>query len=77
MLSTIAKCMRAGLAGLLLAGLAGCVVYDSLPYPNIRNIQKLDDKALTPEQQSKAIEEMAAEQQQHQKTIVKEVDKKS
>ncbi|GBF26374.1 hypothetical protein MnTg02_01412 [bacterium MnTg02] len=77
MLPTIAKIVRVALAGLLLAGLAGCVVYDSLPYPTIRNIQKLDGEALTPEQQNKAIEEMTAEQQQHQKSFVKEVDKKS
>lgn len=77
MLAKLIKAAKIGLAGLFMSGLAACAVYDSLPYPTIRNIEKLGDEALSPDERDKAIQEMTAEQERHQGIITKKTLKKN
>ncbi|MGI9388052.1 MAG: hypothetical protein ACR2OX_11530 [Methyloligellaceae bacterium] len=64
------KAVQCLVAGLFILGLSGCAVYESLPYPNISNIQGLDNKALSADERDKTIQEMTVEQEQHQDTII-------
>lgn len=53
---------------------AGCAV-ESIPYPRLATAKKLKDKILSSEEQGEAIRDLTAEQQQHQTTAIREIEK--
>ncbi len=54
--------------------LAGCVV-DALPYPKLSGVKKLTNRILSRGEQEEAIRDLTAEQKQHQKNAIREIEK--
>jgi uncharacterized membrane protein len=75
MLPRIVRGVKLALAGLFMTGLAGCAIYDSIPYPKIGSIKKIDGQAMSPAERDKTIHDMEAEQQQRQNIVEKPLKK--
>ena len=54
--------------------LAGCAV-EAIPYPRLSTIKKLKNKILTRDEQDEVMQGLAADQEQHQKSAISEIEK--
>jgi len=57
------------------AALASCAV-EAIPYPKLSTIKKLKTKILSREEQDEVMQSLAADQEQHQKSAINEIEKK-
>jgi len=62
-----------GLLGMS-AALAGCAV-EALPYPKLSGVKKFTTRILSRGEQEEAIRGLTAEQEQHQKDAIREIEK--
>lgn len=62
-----------GLLGMCI-GITGCAV-ESIPYPRLATVKKLKNKILSREEQDEVIRDLTAEQEQHQTTAIREIEK--
>ena len=62
--------------GLLTMGavLSSCAV-EAIPYPRLSAIKKLKNRILSPEEQNAVMQNLATEQEQHQKNAINEIEK--
>ena len=73
-MKTIRKvALSLGLLGIC-TSLAGCAI-EAIPYPKLSTMKTLKEKVLSREEQQEAIKGLTAEQEQHQKTAIKEIEK--
>ena len=54
--------------------LAGCAV-EAIPYPKLSGVKKITTRILSPGEQEEAIRVLTAEQEQHQKNAIREIEK--
>jgi hypothetical protein len=62
-----------GLLGMC-TGITGCAV-EAIPYPRLSTVKKLKNKILSREEQDEVIRDLTAEQQQHQTSAIREIEK--
>ncbi len=53
---------------------AGCAV-ESIPYPRLSSVKKIKNKILSREEQDEVIRTLTAEQEQHQTSAIREIEK--
>ncbi len=54
--------------------LAGCAI-EAIPYPKLSTIEKLKTRILSRGEQEEAIRVLTVEQEQHQQTAIREIEK--
>ncbi len=67
----LALCL--GLLGMA-TGITACAV-ESIPYPRLSTVKKLKNKILSREEQDEVIRDLTAEQEQHQTSASREIEK--
>lgn len=59
-----------------LAGLGGCSVAPTLPYPKFSSVKRITKKLLTNEEKDAAIQDLTLEQKQHREQAERELEKR-